>query len=78
MKEKDDPQDLIDYHEELDGASPQEKYQKAFSIIASFYGQRAVNDIIRRVVESNIDEDGNHRIPQAVKGFRFWYQKWQL
>ncbi|WP_258177781.1 SIR2 family protein [Photobacterium iliopiscarium] len=69
VKEKDDPQDLIDYHEELDGASAQEKYQKAFSIIASFYGQRAVNGIIRRVIESNMDEDGNHLIPQAIKDF---------
>ncbi|HIF9474047.1 TPA: SIR2 family protein, partial [Photobacterium damselae] len=69
VKEKEDPQDLIDYHEELNGASAQEKYQKAFSIIASFYGQKAVNDIIDRVVKSNIDEDGNHRIPQAIKDF---------
>ncbi|EOG9061915.1 SIR2 family protein [Vibrio fluvialis] len=69
VKEKDDPQDLIDYHEDLDGASSQEKYQKAFSIVAGFYGQKAVNDIVRRVVESNIDDNGNHRIPQAVKDF---------
>ena len=69
VKEKDDPQDLIDYYDELAGVNGQEQYQKAFSIIASFYGQGAVNDIIRRVVKSNIDEYGNHRIPQAVKDF---------
>ncbi|WP_318454463.1 SIR2 family protein [Photobacterium leiognathi] len=69
VKEKDDPQDFIDYQEELNGTSPQEKYQKAFSIIASFYGQKAVNEIIRKVVESNIDKNDNHLIPQAVKDF---------
>lgn len=69
VREQDDPDDLIDYQNELEGVGSQEKYQQAFSIIAGSYGQKAVNEIVRRVVESNIDENGNHRIPQAVKDF---------
>jgi len=67
--QQDDPEGLNDYQEELEGAVPQEKYQQAFRIIAGSYGQNAVNEIIRSVVESNIDDNGNHRIPQAVKDF---------
>ncbi|WP_210498168.1 SIR2 family protein [Vibrio crassostreae] len=69
VRNQDDPEDLADYQEELDGADPQEKYQQAFRIIAGTYGQKAVNEIVRNVVESNIDDEGHHRIPQAVRDF---------
>ncbi|WP_220496460.1 SIR2 family protein [Pseudoalteromonas sp. SG43-1] len=49
--------------------SPQDRYQKSFSLIAGLCGQDAINEIIRRVVESNFDEDGKQQIPQAVKDF---------
>jgi hypothetical protein len=69
VQAQDDPNDLIDYQEELNGVDPQEKYQQAFRIIAGSYGQNAVNEIVRSVVESNIDDKGKHLIPQAVKDF---------
>jgi len=69
VQKQDDPEDLADYQEELEEADSQEKYQQAFRIIAGTYGQKAVNEIIRSVVESNMDDNGNHCIPQAVKDF---------
>ncbi|WP_232610306.1 SIR2 family protein [Photobacterium phosphoreum] len=69
LQKQDDSEDLADYQEELEGVAPQEKYQQAFRIIAGSYGQKAVNEIVRSVVESNIDDNGNHIIPQAVKDF---------
>ncbi|MFT6901450.1 MAG: hypothetical protein ACJAXS_001641 [Colwellia sp.] len=69
VQNKDNPEDLADYQEELKAVVSQEKYQQAFKIIAGSYGQSAVNEIVRNVVESNIDDNGNHSIPQAVKDF---------
>ncbi|HBC3945548.1 TPA: SIR2 family protein [Vibrio parahaemolyticus] len=57
------------YFEEAKGFSEQDRYQQAFSLIAGLCGQESVNEIIRRIVESNIDESGRHRIPQAIKDF---------
>ncbi|HHP0489159.1 TPA: SIR2 family protein, partial [Vibrio harveyi] len=57
------------YFEEAQGFSEQDRYQQAFSLIAGLCGQESVNEIIRRVVESNIDERGRHRVPQAIKDF---------
>ncbi|EKO3839710.1 SIR2 family protein, partial [Vibrio harveyi] len=46
-----------------------DKYQKSFNLIAGLCGQNSVNEIVRRVVESNMDEQGKQQIPQAVKDF---------
>ncbi len=57
------------YFEEAKGFSEQDRYQQAFSLIAGLCGQESVNEIIKRVVESNLDENGKHRVPKAVKDF---------
>ncbi|MCF2825716.1 MULTISPECIES: SIR2 family protein [unclassified Pseudoalteromonas] len=69
VRKQDDLEGLTDYQEALSGVKPQDKYQQAFSIIAGSYGQGVVNEIIRNVVESNIDANGNHLVPQAIKDF---------
>ncbi|WP_258179903.1 SIR2 family protein [Photobacterium angustum] len=69
VTDQNDPEDYEDYKSQLLDAKPQEKYQKAFSFIAGCYGQKAVNDIIKNVVKSNINNDGSHRIPKAIKDF---------
>lgn len=57
------------YFEDSQGFKDQDRYQNAFSLIAGLCGQESVNEIIKRVVESNIDEKGKHQIPQAIKDF---------
>ncbi|MBD1574087.1 SIR2 family protein [Vibrio sp. S17_S38] len=57
------------YFEEAHSFSEQDRYQQAFSLIAGLCGQESVNEIIKRVVESNIDENGRHRVPKAIKDF---------
>lgn len=61
--------DLATFQEKMKGANSQEKYQEAFNFIAGEYGQVAINEIIRDVVESNLDGDGKQRIPPAIKDF---------
>lgn len=58
-----------DYFDLAQDFTEQGRYQEAFSLIAGIHSQDAVNTIIRRVVESNIDENGKHRIPPAIKNF---------
>ncbi|MEZ8094281.1 SIR2 family protein [Photobacterium swingsii] len=60
---------LEEYLEDAEGVAPKDRYQEAFNSVAGYCGQNSVNEIVRRVVKSNIDEHGNHRIPQAVKDF---------
>ena len=60
---------LEEYHEDAAGVAAKDRYQEAFNSVAGYSGQNSVNEIVRRVVESNIDEHGEHRIPQAVKDF---------
>ncbi|EKO3516327.1 SIR2 family protein [Vibrio fluvialis] len=57
------------YFEEAQGFSEQDRYQQAFSLIAGLCGQESVNEIIKRVVESNLDENRRHRVPKAIKDF---------
>ena len=65
-----DENDVLDlYTEDSQSFDPKEKYQESFNLIAGLCGQDSVNEIIKRVVQSNIDEQGKQRIPQAVKDF---------
>jgi hypothetical protein len=65
-----DENDLRDLYDEASQTlDPKDKYQELFNFIAGLCGQDSVNEIIRRVIESNLDEQGKHRIPQAVKDF---------
>jgi len=65
-----DESDLLDDYTECTQAfDPKNKYQESFNLIAGLCGQDSVNEIVRRVVKSNSDEQGKHRIPQAVKDF---------
>lgn len=57
------------YFEDAQGFTDQDRYQQAFSLIAGLCGQDSVNEIIKRVVESNIDESGKHQIPKVIKDF---------
>lgn len=60
---------LDDYAEGSQDFEPKDKYQQSFNLIAGLCGQDSVNEIVRRVVKSNVDEQGKQRIPQAVKDF---------
>jgi hypothetical protein len=66
IKEKNDEDD---YYEYIGSKTSQEKYQHSMKYISDTFGQNAVNDIITKVVRSNIDESsGKSYIPPAVKG----------
>jgi hypothetical protein len=65
-----DESDLLDdYTEASQAFDTKDKYQQSFNLIAGLCGQDSVNEIVRRVVKSNLDEQGKQRIPQAVKDF---------
>ncbi|MFA0858835.1 SIR2 family protein [Vibrio parahaemolyticus] len=66
---RDDPDDLDYLREKISDCAPQERYQAAFDVVSSTYGQNAVNEIIAEVINSNLDKDGIHKIPKAVTDF---------
>ena len=69
IKSKNDEEVYLEYLEHIGSKTGQDKYQAAIQYVADFYNQNSVNEIIRKVVESNIDSTtGRSYIPPSVKG----------
>lgn len=66
---REDPEDLEYFRGQISDSIHQERYQTAFDVVSSIYGQDAVNEIIAEVIKSNEDENGKQRIPKAVSDF---------
>lgn len=65
---EDDMSDYLDFMKKKSNSDDND-YQKTFSFIISSYGIDCANEIIREVVSSNIDIDGNHKIPESISIF---------
>lgn len=63
--------DLLDeYEEHLGSGDSTDIYQKSFSFFSGFMGAGATQEIVRRVVMSNVCAESNsHKIPGAIKNF---------
>ena len=67
IKEQDE-EDIIDYFSFMEKKSGPDdnEYQKTFSFINSSYGVKFTNEIIRKAVLQNTDENSNHKIPKTI------------
>ncbi|MCU6213090.1 SIR2 family protein [Morganella morganii] len=66
IRNKDDEKD---YYEHIGSKTGQEKYQASIEYISNTFGQNAVNEVIKAVVQSNIEKSTDKSyIPPSVKG----------